>query len=261
MTKFALSLCLFAVLAASNAVLADDCPKYLKVSLLVTRDAKDNHTASKPDPLEVLLPLDAPVEAARSLYVAKAGAFLNAPFKPTEQDKELLAVVASDPRALYNPELLAKYSAMAQRLIEEAFAPPGTVKVSVHKLGGGVQVYHPMLVRDLLKFQDWYFNVLAPQLNADLSVTTQGTTTEPVLPFLLYGTVIRTGQKPNYHIAFDPADTIITSNPQNEAFDTTLFQLRTGMFDLPAMKKADISLVRIMSVEETCESSISARVR
>jgi hypothetical protein len=213
----------------------------------------------KPEALQLKLSAKAVVEAARSATISDPSAFLDAPFLPSAEDQKFVRDLTANLQKLTDATVKSQYQEIAIRLFTQAFAPPGTVTATVSARTGQVLYYHPLLVRDVMGFQKWYFDILAKKATGKIMVTTyDGNPDHPVLPFLLFGTVLRSGKKPNYKIAFDPKDTIITANAQNESYDTTLYQLRTGIYDTAVNRKADIPIVSFTSVQVgPCSGSLT----
>jgi hypothetical protein len=84
-------------------------------------------------------------------------------------------------------------------------------------------VTHEIEVANLLGYFKWIKDV-QKKTSKDVRDKFRG-----VEDMVVFGTVRRSGTAPNFNVSFDPTDTILTLSGQNEAHDTTLCQLRTGI--------------------------------
>lgn len=219
----------------------------VKVELLVTGDANCDRKKT-PEAFSVLLDPGQPVDGVHSATVLSPAGFLKAPFKPLSSEKSFLNKLIADRQLLKDQSQLLLYQKLAEKLFVAELKPPVDIRPVASKYGS-VVFMHPLVLNELMAFQSWYMDELAPQTNDLLRVTTTGNPDEPLLPLILFGSVTRTGHAPRFSVEFDPKDSVITGNPQNEVHDTTLCQLRKGIFDVDQVPQADITIVRILGVQ------------
>lgn len=234
------------------------CPRieakqgFWELSVEVNGDA--NHDlARKPEPFVVRISeTNKAVEALRSIRTVSPAAFLEPPFQPSAEQKKTLES-AGDLAYLKIEQNLKNYDKICETLLTTVLPPgfSGRSRTRVLKNAGIIDqsFSHPVTVADLVAFQDWFYKSVVPFVKRNSKRFSLPTEAEEYhLPLLIHGTVVRSGTAPQYKIEFDVKDTIITAGAQNEAKDTTLYQLRTGMFDVNASPKANIGIHRILGV-------------
>jgi hypothetical protein len=169
---------------------------------------------------------------------------LAAPFIVSDDARAFLEQVAADLTVLSDAAQLERYERIALKAFEQAFSPPIPIVARAKFLPSAklalVLMSADIMVGELLAAQAWLNDV--DQTFPDIRAAGES--------LLVFGTVIRTGGAPSFVIEYDPHDTIITGGAQNEAHDTTLCQLRTGIFDVDAEPMADIAIAKITEVTE-----------
>ncbi|MGZ3693094.1 MAG: hypothetical protein ACXWQO_02585 [Bdellovibrionota bacterium] len=128
------------------------------------------------------------------------------------------------------------------RAYDRRFSPPNPVTVRVLKNVKSASFSHNVPFSGLIDFQEWHQSLINALKSSKLNVGLAN-------PYLIFGPVSRTGQKPNFKVSFDPDRSVLSAGAQNEAHDTTLCQLRKGIFKVEEGSEADIAIERFVSIQ------------
>lgn len=189
--------------------------------------------------------------------------FTAAPFQPTEEEFRKLKE-ANDNRALLGDATYrASVATTAKEVFSRTYPTSFDTNVQLQYLRSAnflaIRIGHNLKIDDLLEYQAW-LDAMIPKYQAipvavnfvDYSQYNLPPEFAKVgMPLLIYGSTNRIPLNPvdngdQFQVTFKSSDTIITGGAQNEAHDTTLCQLRTGI--VTANQKYDISLFRVLSV-------------
>jgi hypothetical protein len=196
-----------------------------------------------PEPLQVDISRAHEHVESLAIPITSPARFLEPPFAPNADDRTFLERAADAPSMLADAPNAARYRSIALAAFTAATSPklPLGVKLQVLKTLNTANLSFTLDVTmdRLLETQDWFERVHqklpeVPTLGESL---------------LLFGTVIRTGTSPPFVVAFSSADTIVSGGAQNEAHDTVLCQIRTGIFDVGHEPRADIAILRVLDVQ------------
>ncbi len=195
------------------------------------------------------------VESLSSFSLKSPLALTRAPFNPVGE--EISFIEHCDRDLAFLKANLKKYRELAERLYRDALSPKSNFSMAIQFLSHAGLVKqafnHRISVSELLSYQDWFFSKVVPvaKTNNLLSLPREEVDFDVhfIIPLLIHGTVIRRGILPPYEISFDRKDAEITAGIQNEAKDTTLYQLRTGIFDVTTQPQANIGVIEVQSCE------------